>query len=396
MREAFIVGAVRTAIGKNHGRLSKWHPIDLGAEVVDELLRRAGVPVDKVDDLIFGCVNQIGSQGLNIAHNIVLSSSLDISVPGTTVDRQGGSGLQAIHFASQAVMSGIQDVVIAGGVEVMSTVPIDASLVDGMIKGRGVPFGERLTKRYPGVQFSPFTGAEMLAREYWISREELDQFALLSHQRAAAATREGKFKDEILPLEVELEDGLKQMHDVDEGIRFESSIEKLRSLKPLSEEGIITVASSSQMSDGAAAILIASADAIMKYKLTPRARIHSLEVIGSNPVLMLEGHILATGKMLKKAQLTIEDIDLYEVNEAFGSVPLAWIMALHADINKLNVNGGAQSLGHPLGCTGARLMTTLLHELEKRCGRYGLITICEGRGTANATIIERVDKNILK
>lgn len=389
MREAFIAGALRTAIGIRNGRLSKWHPIDLGAEIVDKLLVETGMPGNKVDDLIFSCVNQIGSQCFNIGRNVVLSSSLDISVPGTTLDRHCGSSLQAVHFAAQSVMSGTQDVVIAGGVEITSTMPADALFVDGMEKGWGVPIGKRLMKRYPDVEFSQFTGAEMLARKYWITREELDQFILSSHQKAAAATNKGKFKEEIISLEVRLADGLIRVHEVDEGICFELSMDYLQHLKPLSEGGIITTASSSQMSDGAAALLIASAAAINKYKVTPLARIHSLAVVGSDPMFMLEGPILVTKNILEKAGLSIEEIDLYEVNEVFGTVPLAWLKAVGADINKLNVNGGALSLGHPLGCAGARLISTLLHELKKRSGRYGLV-ICAGNGTANAAIVEMI------
>ena len=392
MANAYIVGAVRTATGRKKGRLSRMHPIDMGAAVIDELVDRTGIPTDKVDDVVFGVVMQIGAQAGNLGRNVAMSSKLALEVPGTTVDRQCGSSLQAIQFGAQAVMSGTQDVVISGGVEAMSTVEIGSNIRDGLEHGRGVPKGERLEMQYPGIQFSQFDGAELLAEKYGISREELDAFGLLSHQRAAAATKNGYFNDEIVPLNIELEDGSKDVHTADEGIRFESTLEGMQSLNTLREGGVITAGTASQISDGAAAIMVANEDAVQKYNLPVRAKIHSLAVVGSDPVIMLEGPIPATEKVLEKAGLTIDDIDLYEVNEAFGSVPLAWTKALNADPEKLNVNGGAQSLGHPLGGTGAKLMTTLVHELERRDARYGLVAICEGGGTANAMIIERMDQ----
>jgi acetyl-CoA C-acetyltransferase len=392
MANAYIVGAVRTATGRKNGRLSRMHPVDMGAAVVDELVDRTGVPTDKVDDLVFGVVMQIGSQAGNLGRNVALSSKLALEVPGTTVDRQCGSSLQAIQFGAQAVMSGTQDVVICGGVEAMSTVEIGSNVRDGLEKGRGVPKGERLELQYPGIQFSQFDGAELLAEKYQISREALDEFGLLSHQRAAAATRSGYFEQEIVPLNIELEDGSKDVHTVDEGIRFEANLEGMQSLNALREGGVITAGTASQISDGAAAIMVANEEAVRKFNLPVRAKIHSLAVVGSDPVIMLEGPIPATEKVLEKAGLSIDDIDLYEVNEAFGSVPLAWAKELNADPDKLNVNGGAQSLGHPLGGTGAKLMTTLVHELERRQARYGLVAICEGGGTANAMIIERMNQ----
>lgn len=392
MANAYIVGAVRTATGRKNGRLSRMHPVDMGAVVVDELVDRTGVPTDKVDDLVFGVVMQIGSQAGNLGRNVALSSKLALEVPGTTVDRQCGSSLQAIQFGAQAVMSGTQDVVICGGVEAMSTVEIGSNVRDGLEKGRGVPKGERLEIQYPGIQFSQFDGAELLAERYQISREALDEFGLLSHQRAATATRSGYFEQEIVPLNIELEDGSKDVHTVDEGIRFEANLEGLQSLNALREGGVITAGTASQISDGAAAIMVANEEAVRKFDLPVRAKIHSLAVVGSDPVIMLEGPIPATEKVLEKAGLSIDDIDLYEVNEAFGSVPLAWAKALNADPDKLNVNGGAQSLGHPLGGTGAKLMTTLVHELERRQARFGLVAICEGGGTANAMIIERMNQ----
>ena len=392
MANAYIVGAVRTATGRKNGRLSRMHPVDMGAAVVDELVDRTGVPTDKVDDLVFGVVMQIGSQAGNLGRNVALSSKLALEVPGTTVDRQCGSSLQAIQFGAQAVMSGTQDVVICGGVEAMSTVEIGSNVRDGLEKGRGVPKGDRLELQYPGIQFSQFDGAELLAEKYQISREALDEFGLLSHQRAATATKSGYFEQEIVPLNIELEDGSKDVHTVDEGIRFEANLEGMQSLKALREGGVITAGTASQISDGAAAIMVANEEAVSKFDLPVRAKIHSLAVVGSDPVIMLEGPIPATEKVLEKAGLSIDDIDLYEVNEAFGSVPLAWAKALNADPDKLNVNGGAQSLGHPLGGTGAKLMTTLVHELERRQARYGLVAICEGGGTANAMIIERMNQ----
>ena len=392
MADAYIVGAIRTATGRKKGRLSGIHPVDMGAIVVDELIEQTGIPTNQVDDVIFGVVSQIGSQAGNLGRNVAMSSSLALEVPGTTVDRQCGSSLQAIQFGAQAVMSGTQDVIICGGVEAMSTVEIGSNIRDGLEHGRGVPKGERLEVQYPGIQFSQFDGAELLAEKYEISRDELDAFGLLSHQRASQATSDGLFKNEVVPLNIKLEDGSSDVHEIDEGIRFDASLESLQGLSPLREGGVITAGTASQISDGAAAIMVANQDAIEKYDLPVRAKIHSLAVVGSDPVMMLEGPIPASLKALEKAGLGIDDIDLYEVNEAFGSVPLAWAKALNASQERLNVNGGAQALGHPLGGTGAKLMTTLVNELERRSARYGLIAICEGGGTANAMIIERMNQ----
>ena len=364
MADAYIVGAVRTATGRKKGRLCEIHPVDMGAIVIDELVDRTGIPTNAVDDVIFGVVMQIGSQAGNLGRNVSMSSKLDLEVPGTTVDRQCGSSLQAIQFGAQAVMSGTQDVIISGGVEAMSTVEIGSNIKDGLANGRGVPKGERLEAQYPGIQFSQFDGAELLAEKYNISRDDLDSFGLLSHQRATEATENGYFKQEIVPLNIKLQDGSTDIHDVDEGIRSGATLEAMQSLNVLREGGVITAGTASQISDGAAAIMIANEGAVKKYDLPVRAKIHSLAVVGSDPVIMLEGPIPATQKVLEKAGLSIDDIDLYEVNEAFGSVPLAWAKALNADLDKLNVNGGAQALGHPLGGTGAKLMTTIVHELE--------------------------------
>ncbi|MBM88488.1 MAG: acetyl-CoA C-acyltransferase [Gammaproteobacteria bacterium] len=390
MADAYIVGAVRTATGRKKGRLSAIHPVDMGAIVVDELVDRTSIPTDAVDDVIMGVVSQIGSQANNLGRNVAMSSKLDLEVPGTTVDRQCGSSLQAIQFGAQAVMSGTQDVVICGGVEAMSSVEIGSNIRDGLEHGRGTPKGERLEIKYPGIQFSQFDGAELLAEKYGITRDDLDAFGLLSHQRAAEATQSGYFKDEVVPINIHLEDGSADIHLIDEGIRADASIEAMQGLNPLREGGVITAGTASQISDGAAAIMVANENAVKKYNLPVRAKIHSLAVIGSDPVIMLEGPIPATKKVLEKARLSIDDIDLFEVNEAFGSVPLAWAKALKADQQKLNVNGGAQALGHPLGGTGAKLMTTLVHELERREAKYGLVAICEGGGTANAMVIERM------
>jgi acetyl-CoA C-acetyltransferase/acetyl-CoA acyltransferase len=383
---AYIVEAVRTAGGRRNGRLSRVHPADLGGKVIDAVLERTGVAPDRVDDVIYGCVSQIGPQTFNIARTSVLSSRLPESVPGVSIDRQCGSSQQAIHFAAQAVMSGTQDLVIAGGVESMSQVPIGSPVT--VAKELGNPFTGEISRRYPGENFSQFVGAERMAKKYGVSKDDLDQFAYDSHRRAAAATEAGRFKQEILPVNVNLDDGGETLHDVDEGIRWDADLDSIRGLQPLAENGIISAANASQITDGASAVLVASEQAVKEFGLKPLARIHAMAVVGSDPTMVLEGPIPATEKVLKRAGMTLADIDLYEVNEAFGSVPLAWMNALGADYNKLNVNGGAQALGHPLGATGAKLMGTLVYELKRRGGRYGLLAICEGLGTANATIIE--------
>jgi acetyl-CoA acetyltransferase family protein len=388
---AYIVSAVRTAGGKKNGSLSQWHPADLGAKVLDELVHQTGIDPDLIDDVIFGCVSQVGAQSGNIARNAILSSSLPESVPGTTVDRQCGSSQQAIHFAIQAVMSGTQDVVIGGGVEVMSMVPIGSNIKDGFEAGHGLPFDtDGMKERYPGIFFSQFTGAELMAEKWNLSREDLDKFALSSHQKAAAAV-EGKYFDrEILPIQAKNAEGKTDMVFNDEGIRYDASLEALSGLNPVTEGGVITAGNASQITDGAAALMICNDEGLKKVKADPRARIVGISVVGDDPIMMLGGPIPASHKVLKTTNLNINDIDLYEVNEAFAPVPLSWAIELKADMEKLNVNGGAMALGHPLGATGAKLMTTLLHELERTNGKYGLQAICEGGGTANATIIERI------
>jgi acetyl-CoA C-acetyltransferase len=391
MAAGYLVDAVRTAGGRNKGRLSRMHPADLGGKVLDALVARAGIDPARIDDVVFGCVSQNGAQAANVARNCVLSSGLPESVPATSVDRQCGSGQQAIHFAVQAVMSETQDLVIAGGVESMTRVPIGSNIIDGLKQGHGQPYdGEGITKRYPGVKFSQFTGAELLAKKHGLSRDDLDAFAYESHVKAAKATREGRFEREIAKIEVVLEDGSTALHETDEGIRSDASLDKMKSLEPLSPGGLLTAATSSQICDGAAAVLIANERGLRENKLLPRARFHTLTVVGDDPVIMLEGPIPAAKKALARSGLRIEDFDAYEINEAFAPVPLAWAKALSADRAKLNVNGGAIALGHPLGATGAKLLTTLLHELERIDGKYGLLAICEGGGTANCTIIERL------
>ncbi|HEY8518189.1 MAG TPA: acetyl-CoA C-acetyltransferase [Candidatus Binatia bacterium] len=391
MEQAYIVGAVRTPVGRRGGKLSGWHPIDLGAAVLDELIARTGADPEAIDDVIFGCVNQVGAQAANVARNAILASKLPESVPGTTVDRQCGSSQQAVHFAAQAVMAGVHDVVIAGGVEVMSLVPIGGNAIAGHKLGYGAPYGKGMKRRYPGAKFSQFAGAEMLAQQRGLDRERLDAFGLASHQKAARATDEGRFAREIMPIEVTREDGTTETMTVDEGIRRDASMEGMRALKPLSEVGLLTAGTSSQISDGAAALLIVNERGLKRLGAKPRARIAAMTLAGDDPVVMLSAPIPATHKLLQRSGIKMADIDLYEVNEAFASVPLAWLDEFRdADPERLNVNGGAIALGHPLGCTGAKLMTTLLHELERRNARWGLQTMCEGGGLANATLIERL------
>lgn len=391
MSAAYIVDAVRTAGGRRNGRLSQVHPTDLGGIAIDAILERTGVDPALIDDVIFGCVSQIGPQTFNIARASVLASKLPVDVPGVTVDRQCGSGQQAIHFAAQAVMSGNQDMVIAGGVENMSMTPIGSPMAVATKAGMKSPFdGNEISTRYPGVEFSQFVGAERMAEKYNVSRSDLDTFAYQSHMKGAKAYDENRFDNEIIAVTVEVE-GQTVVHNVDEGLRRTASLEAIQGLEPLQEGGLITAASASQICDGSAAVLIVNEKALKQYNLKPLAKIHDMAVVGSDPTMVLEGPIPATQKIFKQTGLTMEDMAIYEVNEAFGSVPLAWANALGADLDKLNVNGGAQALGHPLGATGAKLMATLTYELRRRQQRYGLLAICEGLGTANATIIENLD-----
>ncbi|WER47864.1 acetyl-CoA C-acetyltransferase [Cupriavidus sp. WKF15] len=392
MAEAYIVGAVRTAGGRKGGRLAGWHPADLAAEVLNALLDRTGADPALVEDVIMGCVSQVGEQAGNVARNAILASRLPESVPGTSVDRQCGSSQQALHFAAQAVMSGAMDIVIAAGVESMTRVPMGLSSQLPAKNGFGVPKSPNIEQRYPGVQFSQFTGAEMIARNYGFSREDLDRYALLSHQRAAAATRAGRFNAEIVPVEVRLADGTRngELHTADEGIRADATLESIGSVKLIAEGGRVTAATASQICDGAAGLMVVNEAGLKKLGVKPLARVHHMTVIGHDPVIMLEAPLPATQHALKKAGMSINDIDLYEVNEAFAPVPLAWLKATGADPERLNVHGGAIALGHPLGGSGAKLMTTLIHSLHTHGKRYGLQTMCEGGGLANVTIIERL------
>lgn len=390
MAEAYIVAATRTAGGRKGGRVRGWHPADLAGVVLNELVDRTGIDPSTVEDVIMGCVTQAGEQSTNIARNAVLASKLPESVPATSVDRQCGSSQQALQFAAQAVMSGTMDIVIASGVESMTRAPMGMSVMLPAQAGLGVPKSSRMEERYPNIQFSQFMGAEMVAKKYGLTKDQLDEFGYLSHQRAIAATQGGAFKDEILAIDGLDKDGNVVRHDSDEGIRFDVSLEGMRGVKLLQEGGSITAATSSQICDGASGVMVVSERALKEHGLTPLARIHHLSVIGHDPVIMLEAPIPATERALKRAGMSIDDIDLFEVNEAFASVPVAFLQKLGADPDRLNVNGGAISLGHPLGASGAKLMTTLLHALKARGKRYGLQTMCEGGGLANVTIVERL------
>jgi len=388
--EAYIVAAARTAGGRKGGRLKGWHPADLGGALIDALVARADADPALIEDVIFGCVMQVGEQAINIARNAVLASKLPETVPATSVDRQCGSSQQALHFAAQAVMSGAMDIVIAGGVECMTRVPMGLSVMLPAQNNFGTYMSPGIVARYPGPQFSQFVGAEMMAEKYKLSKDMLDRFAYESHAKAAAAISAGKFEREIVPLTIELEDGSKSKHTADEGIRFDASLEAIRNVKLIREGGVITAATSSQICDGASGVLIVSEAGLKALGAKPLARIHHMTVMGGDPVIMLEAPIPATRRALAKTGLKIGDIDLFEVNEAFASVPLAWLKETGADPARLNVRGGAIALGHPLGATGTKLMTTLVHALRDENKRYGLQTMCEGGGMANVTIVERL------
>ena len=380
MREVVIVEAVRTPVGRRNGSLKDVHPVVLGAMALRELVRRANIDPAVVEDVVMGCVSQVGEQAVNVARNAVLQAGFPISVPATTVDRQCGSGQQAIHFAANLIQSGVADVTIAGGIEAMSRLPIGSSTASG-----GHPFPPSLLEMYPLVHQG--ISAELMAEKWDIPREELDAYGLRSHQRAAAAQDAGHFDRELMP--IPLADG--SVFTRDEGVRRDTTLEKLAGLQPaFKPEGKITAGSSSQISDGAAVLLLTTPEKAAELGLTPRARIVAQKVVGVDPVLMLSGPIPATQQILAKAGLKLDDIDLFEVNEAFASVVLAWQREIHPEMEKVNVNGGAIALGHPLGCSGAKLMVTLLHELERREARYGLQTMCCGGGLGTATIIERV------
>jgi acetyl-CoA C-acetyltransferase len=389
--EAYIVAATRTAGGRRGGRLSGWHPADLAGAVIDALLERSGADPRVVEDVILGCVSQLGEQSTNIARNAVLASKLPESVPATSVDRQCGSSQQALHFAAQAVMSGVMDIVIAAGVESMSRVPMGLSHTLPEKNGFGRYVSPAIQERYPGVQFSQFAGAEAMALKYEISKDQLDEFALRSHQLAIAATRAGKFSEEIVPVAARAADGSTSgLHTADEGIRYDASLASIGAVKLISEGGRLTAATASQISDGASGVMLANGQGLKTLGVEPLARLHQMTVIGHDPVIMLEAPIPATAMALRRAGMGIDDIDLFEVNEAFASVPLAWLQQTGADPTRLNVNGGAIALGHPLGASGTKLMTTLIHALRQRGKRFGLQTMCEGGGLANVTIVERL------
>ncbi|BCO49799.1 MULTISPECIES: acetyl-CoA C-acetyltransferase [Mycobacterium] len=383
MTEAFIVDAARTPVGKRGGGFADEHPADMAAHVIRTVVDRHDIDPESIDDVILGCLDNIGSQAGDIARTAALAAGLPESVPGVTIDRQCGSAQQAVHFAAQAVMSGTSDLIVAGGVQKMSQYPILCAF------GAGEPFGASdpwtgcrgWEARFGTQEISQFRGAEMIASQWKLSREDNEKFALTSHQRAVAAIADGRFTREITPYA-----GV----TVDEGPRANTSLEKMAALPTLVEGGVLTAGVASQISDGAAALLIASESAVKRFGLTPRARIHHMSVRGADPVMMLTAPIPATRHALKRTGLSIDDIDLVEINEAFAPVVLAWLAELEADPDRVNVNGGAIALGHPIGCTGARLMTSLLHELERTGGRYGLQTMCEGGGQANVTIIERL------
>ncbi len=397
MAEAVIVDAIRTPMGKRNGKLSGFHPADLAGEVLKALSDRNDLDPALVEDVIMGCVMQVGAQAGNIGRNAVLASGWPESVPATTVDRQCGSSQQSAHFAAQGVMAGAYDVVVAAGVEVMSMVPMGSSF---MTPNTGMPFGPGMGLRYAdrGGLVPQGTSAEMIAEKWNLSREDLDAYGARSQQFAAKAREEGRFEREILPVKampIDKETGklieTDELFSQDEGIRPDTTVETLANLKPaFKADGVVTAGNSSQITDGASAVLIMSEDKASELGLTPRARFHSFSLAGVDPIFMLTGPIPATHKVLERSGLSMDDIDLVEINEAFASVVLAWEKELHPDMDKVNVNGGAIALGHPLGCSGARLMTTLLHELERTGGRYGLQTMCEGGGLANATIIERL------
>ncbi len=384
MRNAVIVDAVRTPLGRRNGSLRDWHPVDLAAHTLRALVERSDLDPALVEDVIMGCVMQVGDQAGNVGRSAALAAGFPESVVGTAIDRQCGSSQQAAHFAAQGVMAGAYDVVIAAGVESMTRVPMGSSFTPG-----SMPYGPKVFERYDLVPQG--ISAELIAEKWGITREQNDAFSVESHRRAARATEEGRFEREIVPVPVVL-DNESSVFSRDEGIRPDSSLETLARLKPAfkPDDGVITAANSSQITDGAAATLIMSEEKAVELGLTPRARFHAFALAGVDPILMLTGPIPATSKILERAGMQLDDIDLVEINEAFAPVVLAWAQEHHPDMDKVNVNGGAIAIGHPLGCSGSRLMATLLNELERTGGRYGLQTMCEGGGMANATIIERL------
>jgi acetyl-CoA C-acetyltransferase len=388
MTEAYIVSAARTAGARRNGALAGWHPVELAAEVLNATLDRTGIDPSAIDDVIMGCVSQVGEQSFHVGRHAVLASRLPETVPAVTIDRQCGSSQQAIQFAAQAVMSGTQEAVIAAGIESMTRVPMFSATKLAADAGMGTPFADRIRQRFGVAEFSQFTGAQMMADKYGFDRETLDRFALESHRRAVAAIDAGAFDDEIVSIAVKDAEGNEHLHVHDEGVRRDASLEAIGSVRTLQDGGVITAANSSQICDGAAAVLVVNDAALKAHGLTPLARIVNLTVTAGDPIIMLEEPIRATRRALNRAGLSIDDIDLYEVNEAFASVALAWTREIGADPARLNVNGGAIALGHPLGASGAKLMATLVHALHKRGKRYGLQTMCEGGGVANVTIVE--------
>ncbi|MGH6681034.1 MAG: acetyl-CoA C-acetyltransferase [Bradyrhizobium sp.] len=390
MAEAYIVAAARTAGGRKGGRLAGWHPADLAATVLNSLVERSGADPAQIEDGIMGCVMQAGEQSNNVARNAILASKLPEIVPGTSIDRQCGSSQQALHFAAQAVMSGAMDVVIAAGVESMTRVPMGLASSLPAKNGFGHYKSPNIEQRYPNIMFSQFTGAEMMAEKYGLSKDELDEFSYHSHQRAIAATQAGRFKDEVVPVQITRADGTTDIHHIDEGIRFDASLEGIKGVKLIAENGKLTAASASQICDGASGVVVVNERGLKSLGVKPLARIHHMTMIGGDPVIMLDAPLHATERALKKADMTIDDIDVFEVNEAFASVPTAWLKTTGADPDRVNVNGGAIALGHPLGSSGTKLMTTLLNALKQRNKRYGLQTMCEGGGMANVTIVERL------
>ena len=389
MAEAYIVAAVRTAGGRRGGRLAAWHPADLGGAVLDGLVDRTGVDPALIDDVIMGCVSQAGEQASSIGRYAVLASKLPESVPATTVDRQCGSSQQALHFAAATVMAGAMDIVIAAGVESMTRVPMRTPVSLALQAGLGQPKSPAVEARYPGIHFNQITGAEMLAKKHGFDRAALDAFSLDSHRKAIAAVESGAFEAEILPLEITLPDGTTAIHMIDEGIRFDATLESIGGVKLLAENGVVSAASSSQICDGASGVMVVNEAGLRMLGVQPLARIHHMTVSAGDPVIMLEEPLFATEKALKRAGMKIGDIDLFEINEAFAPVPLAWLKQTGADPDRMNISGGAIALGHPLGSSGTKLMSTLVHGLHRRGARYGLQTMCEGGGLANVTIVER-------
>jgi acetyl-CoA C-acetyltransferase len=390
MGEAYIVAAARTAGGKRNGKVSGWHPADLAGVILDDLVARVGADPAVVEDVVMGCVIQAGEQSQNIARGAVLASKLPQHIPGVSVDRQCGSSQQALHFAAATVMAGVMDVVIAAGVESMTRAPMGLSSEVLANNGYGRAKSPRQEAKYPDIVFSQFTGAEMMAEKHGFSKDQMDAYGFESQQKAAAATKAGRFDKEICPIDVVGPDGTRVRHTVDEGIRFDATLEAVKGVRLIKEGGRITAATSSQICDGASGLMIVNERGLKALGVEPLARVHSMTMSAGDPVIMLEEPLFASDKALKRAGMKIEDIDLYEVNEAFAPVPMAWLKHTGADPSRLNVHGGAIALGHPLGASGTKLMTTLVHALHAHGKRYGLQTMCEGGGMANVTIVERL------